>query len=103
MSRTGSLEVLARADPARLMIARARQCWWRTVGRSWWVFSPYPARTQRAFSGCDARGLLCGPAARAAPRAAPRRAALLDYVGAVAPGGVKRDVAIAPVIRPALR
>ena len=36
-------------------------------------------------------------------RAAPRCAALLDYVGAVAPGGVKRNVAIAPVIRPALR
>ena len=103
MSRAGSLEALARANPARLMVARARQCWWRTAGRSWWVFPPHPARTRRAFSGCDARGLLCGPAARSAPLAAPRRAALLDCVGAVAPGGVKREVAIARVIRPALR
>ena len=36
-------------------------------------------------------------------RAAPRRAALLDCAGAVAPGGVKRGVVIAPVIHPALR
>ena len=54
----------SRADPARRMVAKARQCWWRTAGRSWWVFLPHPARARRAFSGCDAHGLLCGPAAR---------------------------------------
>ena len=75
------------------------------VAHSWTKLVGLPTISGQDATGflrCDARDLLCGPAARAAPRAAPRRAALLDCVGAVAPGGVKRDVAIAPVIRPAL-
>ena len=77
------------------------------VAHSWTKLVGLPTTSAQDATGflwvwraCD---LLCGPAARAAPLAAPRRAALLECVGAVAPGGVKREVAIAPVIRPALR
>ena len=74
MSRAGSLEALARADPARLMVARARQWWWRTAGRSWWVFPPHPPRTRRAFSGCGALATCCA-AQQHVQHHAPRRAA----------------------------
>ena len=54
------------------------------------------------LSPCVTRAACCA-AQQHVQHHAPRRAALLDYIGTVAPGGVKRDVAIAPVIRPALR
>ena len=45
MGRSGSLVVvLARADPARLMVTRARHCLRRTPGRSWCYFFTTPGQ-----------------------------------------------------------